>query len=109
MRELFAKHDVNESKLLEPAEIETFNNEIYNKFPRFLGPSGCDCGLPHVIYQMKQLQVLKLCYLNVKYIHDDVKDCTALNWLEITHNPMLEKLSPQLGLMPLDSKFHKFS
>ena len=65
--------------------------------------------IPAVLYKLTKLERLDLSNHTFKTLGDDVKALTSLEHLNLSGNPSLESVSPELAKLPLKGQFSKVS
>ncbi|XP_076085942.1 uncharacterized protein LOC143056672 isoform X1 [Mytilus galloprovincialis] len=114
---LFVEVDKDANGILDKDEITLVNKIIFEMYPRFgrkgqfypdhkkqqnsLESEPPETAVPPVIWKLKSLQSLSLRYHAFTLVPDHVKELLQLESLDISHNPDIEKLSGELGGLPL--------
>ncbi|GFN74887.1 leucine-rich repeat serine/threonine-protein kinase 1, partial [Plakobranchus ocellatus] len=80
------------------AKLGAFNAALFDKYPR-IGKMDTE-NAPAVIFQLTKLQRLDLSSHAFKALPDDVKALTELEYLNLSNNPILESVSPELANLP---------
>ncbi|GFS20600.1 lethal(3)malignant brain tumor-like protein 1, partial [Elysia marginata] len=86
------------------AKIFAFGAALYEKYPR-IGKMGTE-DVPPVLYKMTKLVRLDLSSHAFKTLGDDVKSLTSLEHLNLSSNPSLQSVSPELANLPLKGERH---
>ncbi|RUS71045.1 hypothetical protein EGW08_021191, partial [Elysia chlorotica] len=81
------------------AKIGAFNVALFDKYPR-IGKMDNE-NFPPVLYNLAQIERLDLSYHAFKNLGDEVKSLVNLEHLNLSNNPCLESVSPELANLPL--------
>ncbi|KAK3737158.1 hypothetical protein RRG08_016463 [Elysia crispata] len=81
------------------AKILAFGAVLFDKYPR-IGKMDTQ-NIPPVLFKLTKLERLDLSSHGFKTLGDDVKALTSLEYLNLSGNPCLESVSPELAKLPL--------